>query len=83
MATEPDKAPEGAPGQRSPVHPLALPSSLSAAAVPPPPGCRSANALLEVPQASGSLAAGSLASALLIDDLQLMPVPQEVPFTQL
>jgi len=42
---------------------------------------RSANALLELPQAAGTLAAGTLVSALLIDDLQLMPVPEEVPLT--
>ena len=36
---------------------------------------RSANALLELPQAEGSLAAGTRVSALLIDDLRHMPVP--------
>ncbi|GLI59317.1 hypothetical protein VaNZ11_001172 [Volvox africanus] len=36
---------------------------------------RSANALLEIPSASGILPAGSLVSALLIDDLGGMPVP--------
>lgn len=34
---------------------------------------RLANALLELPQASGVLEAGAVVSALLIDDLQLMP----------
>ena len=34
---------------------------------------RSANALLELPQASGVLAAGEAVTALLIDDLQMMP----------
>eukprot|EP00798_Chlamydomonas_sp_ICE-L_P023127 gene23127-30328_t len=34
---------------------------------------RSANALLELPQASSTLPAGSVVSALLIDDLQIMP----------
>lgn len=36
---------------------------------------RSANALLEIPQASGVLAAGSTVSALLIADCQEMPEP--------
>ncbi|GAX85701.1 hypothetical protein CEUSTIGMA_g13115.t1 [Chlamydomonas eustigma] len=36
---------------------------------------RSANALLEVPQASGFLRQGTLVSAILIDDLQAMPDP--------
>lgn len=36
---------------------------------------RSANALLEIPCASGVIKAGSLVSALLIDDLGGMPVP--------
>ncbi|KAK9788847.1 hypothetical protein WJX73_005383 [Symbiochloris irregularis] len=36
----------------------------------------SANALLELPQAEGTLPAGSVVSALLIGDLQSMPVPQ-------
>lgn len=35
---------------------------------------RSANALLELPQASGVLQAGTSVSALLIDDLGFMPV---------
>ena len=35
---------------------------------------RSANALLELPQASGILEVGTIVSALLIDDLQYMPV---------
>ena len=39
---------------------------------------RSANALLEIPQASGVLAAGSLVPALLIEDLQGMPEPHAV-----
>ncbi|PSC71843.1 Molybdopterin biosynthesis CNX1 [Micractinium conductrix] len=39
---------------------------------------RSANVLLEIPQASGMLPAGTLVSALLIGDLSAMPVP-EVP----
>jgi gephyrin len=43
---------------------------------------RSANALLEVPQASGALAAGTEVSALIIDDLGRMPVPGEVPVTE-
>jgi hypothetical protein len=38
--------------------------------------CRSANALLELPRASGAIEAGALVSALLIDDLQLMPEPE-------
>lgn len=42
---------------------------------------RSANALLELPQASGVLAAGTEVSALLIDDLQQMPAPAAVPTT--
>ncbi len=37
---------------------------------------RSANALLEIPSASGVLSAGTLVSALLIDDLGCMPVPE-------
>ncbi|KXZ48662.1 hypothetical protein GPECTOR_26g565 [Gonium pectorale] len=37
---------------------------------------RSANALLELPCAEGTLAAGTLVSALLIDDLGGMPVPE-------
>ena len=37
---------------------------------------RSANALLELPRATGVLKAGSEVSALLIDDLQMMPEPQ-------
>jgi gephyrin len=43
---------------------------------------RSANALLELPQATGRLAAGSEVSALIIDDLQGMPAPDEVPGTR-
>jgi hypothetical protein len=43
---------------------------------------RSANALLELPRASGTLAAGTLVSALLIDDLGAMPQrPGDVPTT--
>lgn len=43
---------------------------------------RSANALLEIPCASGVLKAGSVVSALLIDDLGSMPVPEGgVPVT--
>ncbi|GFR45630.1 hypothetical protein Agub_g7038 [Astrephomene gubernaculifera] len=43
---------------------------------------RSANALLEIPCDSGVLRAGSVVSALLIDDLGLMPVPEGgVPMT--
>lgn len=42
---------------------------------------RSANALLELPQAAGVLKAGTVVSALLIDDLQRMPVPAPVPAT--
>lgn len=45
------------------------------------PVCRSANALLELPRASGSLQAGTVVSALLIDDLQGMPAPDQVPPT--
>lgn len=43
---------------------------------------RSANALLELPQRAGVLAAGSEVSALIIDDLGRMPVPGEVPVTE-
>ncbi len=43
---------------------------------------RSANALLEIPRASGVLPAGSKVSALLIGDLREMPVPQQVPVTE-
>jgi len=35
--------------------------------------CRSANALLEIPQRSGVLQAGHVVTALLIEDLQGMP----------
>ncbi|EIE21770.1 molybdopterin biosynthesis protein [Coccomyxa subellipsoidea C-169] len=40
---------------------------------------RSANALLELPAVQGVLPAGSLVSALLIDDLSAMPVPEDIP----
>ncbi|CAL8471737.1 g11279 [Coccomyxa elongata] len=40
---------------------------------------RSANALLELPAAQGVLPAGSIVSALLIDDLGSMPVPEGIP----
>lgn len=40
---------------------------------------RSANALLELPRASGLLRAGSWVSALLIDDLQHMALPEGAP----
>ncbi|BDA47114.1 Gephyrin [Coccomyxa sp. Obi] len=39
---------------------------------------RSANALLELPSAQGTLPAGSIVSALLIDDLGSMPVPEDI-----
>ncbi|MEW5308598.1 MAG: hypothetical protein WDW38_000543 [Sanguina aurantia] len=42
---------------------------------------RSANAILEIPRAAGTLAAGSVVSALLIDDLQMMPIQGLVPAT--
>lgn len=42
---------------------------------------RSANALLELPRAAGTLRIGTTVTALLIDDLQGMPVPHEVPDT--
>ncbi len=43
---------------------------------------RSANALLEIPMATGVLPAGSKVSALLIGDLRGMPVPEEVALTE-
>ncbi|KAK9840649.1 hypothetical protein WJX81_006905 [Elliptochloris bilobata] len=42
---------------------------------------RSANALLELPQASGTLPAGTMVSALLIADLGMMPVAESVALT--
>eukprot|EP00955_Chlamydomonas_euryale_P115284 366339-Chlamydomonas_euryale.AAC.2 len=42
---------------------------------------RSANALLELPRAAGTLPAGAEVSALLIGDLRDMPVPHPVPAT--
>ncbi|BDA47115.1 Gephyrin [Coccomyxa sp. Obi] len=39
---------------------------------------RSANVLLELPAAQGTLPAGSIVSALLIDDLGSMPVPEDI-----
>lgn len=44
---------------------------------------RSANLLLEIPQASGVLAAGSVVSALVIGDLGAMPVVEALPATTL
>jgi len=43
---------------------------------------RSANALVELPQAEGALPKGAEVSALIIDDLGRMPVPHEVPLTE-
>lgn len=43
---------------------------------------RSANVLLELPQAEGFLSSGNQVSALIIDDLQKMPVPNIVNVRQ-
>ena len=42
---------------------------------------RAANALLELPAAAGTISKGSMVSALLVSDLNMMPMSEHLTFT--